>query len=123
MAINLVKKAQIKVQVQVKALLFNKTHTKVANKYFNYSNVFSAENIAKLPKNFGINDHAIKLKKNKQPYFGLIYSLEPIELKMLITYIKTNLANSFIRFSKSSARVPIPFNQKRDRNLWLCVYY
>ena len=40
--------------------------------------------------------HAIELEKGKQPSFGLIYSLRPVELEILKTYIKTNLANSFI---------------------------
>ena len=56
-----------------------------------------------------MNKHTIKQKKDKQSSFGLIYSLGPIELKTLKTYIKTNLANSFIRLFKSSTGVPIFF--------------
>ena len=43
-----------------------------------------------------MNDHAIKREKGKQPFFDLIYTLEPIELKILKTYIKINLINGFI---------------------------
>ena len=58
------------------------------------------KNAAKLPENTGINKHAIKLKKNKQSLFEPIYSLTPIELETLKTYIETNLANGFIWLSK-----------------------
>ena len=38
----------------------------------------------------------MKLEKNKQPSFRLIYNIKPIELKMLKIYIKIHLANNFI---------------------------
>ena len=137
MAMDSDKKAQIKAQietqieaqsraqsgVQVGALLFNEALTKILAEYSNYSNVFLAENTAELPENTGINKHAIKLKKGKQPPFGPIYKLGPIELEILKTYIKTNLANSFIRSSKSPTRVSIFFDQKPDRSLYFCMDY
>ena len=49
--------------------------------YSNYSNAFWVKNIAELPENTRMNKHAIKLKKDKQPSFGPIYSLAPVELK------------------------------------------
>ena len=70
-----------------------------------------------------MNEHAIKLTKSKQPLFGPIYSLGPIELETLKTYIKTNLANSFIRFFKFPIEAPILFNWKPNRSLCLCVDY
>ena len=54
-----------KKQAQVRALLFDKTPTEVPAEYFDYSNVFSAENAAELPENTGINEHAIKQKDGK----------------------------------------------------------
>ena len=42
---------------------------------------------------------------------------------MLKTYIETNLANGFIRPSKSLAGAPILFIRKKDGSLWLCVDY
>ena len=78
----------------------NEAFTEILAKYFNYSNVFSAENKAKFLENTGINEHAIKLEEGKQPLFGPIYSLGSVELETLKTYIKTNLANGFIRPSK-----------------------
>ena len=54
-----------KKQTQVGALLFDKALTEVSAEYSDYSDVFSAENVAELPENTGINEHAIKLKKSK----------------------------------------------------------
>ena len=110
-------------QAQIGALLFDKAPTKVPAKYFNYSNVFSAENTAELPDNTGMNEHAIKLEEGKQPSFGPIYSLEPVELEALKIYIKTNLANGFIRLSKSPTGAPILFHRKRDESFRLCIDY
>ena len=81
------------------------------------------ENAAELPENTGINEYAIKLEKGKQPPFGPIYSLGPVELETLKIYIETNLANGFIRPSKSPTGAPILFYQKPDGNLRLCVDY
>ena len=81
------------------------------------------ENAAELPENTGMNEHAIKLEEGKQPAFGLIYSLGPMELKTLKNYIKTNLANGFIRPSKSPAGASILFDQKPDGSLRLYVNY
>ena len=64
--------------------------------YSNYSNVFLAENAAELSENTGVNEHAIELGESKQPPFKPIYSLGPVELEILKTYIETNLANNFI---------------------------
>ena len=91
--------------------------------YSNYSNVFLAENATELPKNTGMNEHAIKLEKDKQPLFGPIYSLNPVKLEMLKTYIKTNLANGFIRPSKFPTGAPILFDWKSDRSPHFCVDY
>ena len=70
-----------------------------------------------------MNDHAIKLEEGKQPLFSPIYSLELVELETLKTYIKTNLANGFIRPFKSPAKAPILFNRKPDGSFRLCVDY
>ena len=110
-------------QAQVGALLFNKALTKVLAEYSDYSNVFLAEYAAELPKNTGMNKHAIELEEGKQPLLGLIYSLGPIELETLKTYIKINLANGFIRPSKSLVGAPILFDRKSDGSLRLCVDY
>ena len=105
------------------ALIFNKAPTEVLAEYSDYSNVFSAENVAELPEHIGMNDHAIKLEKSKQPPFDPIYSLRPVKLETLKTYIETNLANGFILPSKSSVGAPILFDKKPDRSFRLCVDY
>ena len=78
---------------------------------------------AELPENTGMNKNIIKLEKDKQPHFGSIYSLGLVELKTLKTYIKTIMANGFIRPSKSPVRAPILFDQKPDGSLRFCVNY
>ena len=70
-----------------------------------------------------MNKYTIKLENDKQPLFRPIYSLGPIELKILKTYIKTNLANGFIQPSKFSVGMPILFNKKLDGSLEFCVDY
>ena len=77
----------------------------------------------KLPKNTGINKHAIELYNGKQPLYRPIYSLEPIELETLKTYIKTHLKTGFIWPSKSPAGASILFNKKPDSSLRLCINY
>ena len=81
------------------------------------------ENAAELLKNTGMNKHAIDLEKSKQLLFGPIYSLSPVKLETLKTYIETNLANGFIRPFKSLAGAPILFDKKPDGILRLCVDY
>ena len=76
-----------------------------------------------LPERTGINEHAIELKDSKEPPYGPIYSLGPVELKTLKTYIKTNLVNGFIRPLKSPAGAPILFLHKLNGSLWLFVDY
>ena len=70
-----------------------------------------------------MNKNTIELKKDKQPPFGSIYSLEPVKLETLKTYIKINLVNGFIWPSKSLAKVSILFDRKPDENLHFCVDY
>ena len=76
-----------------------------------------------LPENTGMNEHAIKLEESKQLPFGLIYNLGPVMLETFKTYIKTNLANSFIRPFKSPAGASILFDRKPDGSLRLCIDY
>ena len=46
-----------------------------------------------------------------------------MELEILKTYIENNLANGFIRPSKSPAGASILFDKKPDGSLRLCVDY
>ena len=63
------------------------------------------------------------MEDGKQPPYRPIYSLGPVELEILKTYIKTHLKTGFIRPSKSPADAPIFFDKKPDNNLHLCVDY
>ena len=109
--------AQIAASKQDKAL------TKVPSKYADYADVFSFNLVMELPKNTGINKHAIELRDDKQPPYRPIYSLELVKLKTLKTYIKTHLKTGFIQPFKSPAGASILFNKKPDGNHWLCVNY
>ena len=102
--------AQYETKIKIRALLFNETPKAILTKYSDYSNVFSVEYIMELSKYTSINNHTIKLEKDKLPHFRPIYSLDLVELKMLKTYIKTNLANNFIQSSKFLTGIPIFFN-------------
>ena len=76
-----------------------------------------------LPEHTKINIHAIDPEKSKQPLYGPIYSLGPMELEILKTYIEINLANCFICHLKSPASTLILIDKKPDRSFWLCVDY
>ena len=110
-------------RAQIAALVTNKASTSIPNEYSDFADVFSPELALELPEHTSINDHAIELVDDRQPHYGPIYSLGPVELETLKTYIKTNLKNGFIRPSKSSAGAPILFDKKPDGSLWLCVDY
>ena len=123
------RKTQIKAQsrtqngVQVGRVIFDKACTEILAEYSDYSNFFSVENAAKLLEKTEINANTIKQEKSKQLFFGPIYSLSSIELEMLKTFIKTNLANGFICLFKSPAQAPILFNKKSNGSFRLCINY
>ena len=108
---------------QISGLIVKEATTKISAKYLDFADIFSPNLAFKLPEYTGINDHAIKLVDCQQPPYRRIYSLGPIELGILKAYIKTNLANEFIRPSKSPTSVPILFDQKSDSFFRLCVDY
>ena len=95
----------------------------VLAEYSDFADVFSTESAKVLPEWTGINEHAIGLEKGKQPPYGTIYSLGPVELETLKTYIKTNLVNGFIWPSKSPARALILFVRKPNGSRRLCIDY
>ena len=70
-----------------------------------------------------INNHAIELIDKQQPPYEPIYSLKPIELEILKIYIKTNLANGFMRHFKSLVGASIFFYEKPNGSFRLCVDY
>ena len=76
-----------------------------------------------LPERNELNKHAINLEDSKQPSYGLIYSLNLLELETLKTYIKTYLKTGFIWSFKSLANASILFDKKPDGSFRLFVNY
>ena len=97
--------------------------TGILAEYSNFSNVFFSDSTAELPEYTRINDHSINLLNNKQLLYSMIYSLKPVELEILKTYIKVNLASNFIKLPKFSASALILFVRKKDSNLRLYINY
>lgn len=95
----------------------------ILTEYLNYVDIFSKELVTKLFKRFNINKHLISLEPSKQPPYAQIYSLKPVELEILKTYIKTTLSNGFIRLSKSPVAALILFVQKLDSSFRLYADY
>ena len=110
-------------KVQVATLIADEAPVAILAEYSDFENMFSKESAAILPEHTEINTHAIDLEERKQPPYGPIYSLGPVELETLKTYIETNLANGFICLSKSPAGAPILFDKKPNGSLRLCVDY
>ena len=104
------------------AFLLNK-EVKIPDEYSDFTDVFSKEKALVLLERNELNEHAIDLEDGKQPPYGPIYSLGPVELETLKTYIETHLKTGFIRPSKSPAGAPILFDKKPDGSLRLCVDY
>lgn len=117
----------IKVQpdwkVQIAALIIDKAPVTISAEYLHFKDIFLKKSATVLLEHTEINIHAINLEDSKQPLYGSIYSLESVKLKTLKSYIKTNLANSFICLSKSPASALILFNKKLYGNFWLYIDY
>ena len=118
---NLVSGIYLDRKAQIASLLIEKV--KILDKYSDFTDVFSEEKTLVLPERTELNEHAINLEDGKQPPYGPIYSLGPVELETLKTYIETHLKTGFIRPSKSPAGAPILFDKKPDGSLRLCVDY
>ena len=108
-------------KAQIAHLKVDEAFTKVLSKYTDFADVFSSKLVVKLPKYIKINNYTIKLVDDQQFLYNPIYSLNLMKLKTLKTYIKYNLANSFIRHSKSLVGVFIFFDKKPNITLRLCV--
>ena len=95
----------------------------ILSRYTDYTNVFFPDSATELSKYTNINNCLINLINDKQPLYDPIYSLRLVELKTLKTYMETNLANGFIKFSKLLTGASILFICKKDGSLRLCVNY
>lgn len=84
------------------------------SQYADYTNTFLSNSIIEFSKQTNINNHLIDLINNKQLSYSLIYSLKPVKLKTLKTYIKVNLPHNFIELSKLFADILILFICKNN---------
>jgi hypothetical protein len=90
--------------------------------YKDYTDVFSKTEAGKLP-DFTRVMHSINIEERKIVFFGFIYPLSAVELRVLREYLKFNLIKRWIQKSRSPARAPILFTPKKDGILRLCVDY
>ena len=104
------------------AFLLNKK-VNIPDKYSDFANVFLEKKALVLSKRTKLNEHAIDLESDKQPSYGLIYSLGLVELEILKIYIKTHLKTGFICPSKSLTNALILFDKKPNGNLRLYIDY
>ena len=81
-------------EAQIASLLTEEV--KIPDEYSDFTDVFSEEKALVLPERTELNEHAIDLEDGKQPPYGPIYSLGPVELETLKTYIETHLKTGFI---------------------------
>ena len=108
---------------QVSGYIAEEASMKVPAKYSDFADIFSPDLVSELPEHTGINNHVIELVDGRQPPYKPIYDLGPVELETLKAYIETNLANGFIKPSKSPAATLILFDRKSDGSLQLYVDY
>ena len=108
---------------QIALLKAEEAPVTVPAEYSDSIDVFSEKLAAVLPEHTEINTYAIELEEGKQPLYRLIYSLDPVELEILKTYIETHLKTGFIQPSKSLIGTLILFNKKPDGSLHLCIDY
>lgn len=76
-------------RVQLASLFANNTFITVLSKYADFAVVKHSEYIK-------INNYLINLVDGQQSLYGSIYSLRPVQLETLKTYIETNLVYGFI---------------------------
>lgn len=108
---------------QIASLKADEAHIAFPSGYTDVADVFIPDLAAKVPEHTGMKDHAINPIIGKQPSYGPIYNLRPMELEILKIYVKTNLANGFIRSFKSPANIFILFIWKLDSSLHFYVDY
>ena len=109
-------------QVQLETLDESLEEPTIPKAYKDLTNIYSPSNANFLPPHRD-KDHAIELEPGKTLPFGPLYNLSEYQLKTLRGYVDKNLANGFIRPSKSSAGVLVLFTPKPDGTLRLYVDY
>jgi len=92
----------------------------VPPEYCDYADVFSKAKASELPLHCNY-DLKIDLEEGTSPPLGTLYSLSPVELSALQTFIDKNLNTGFIRPTTSSHAAPVLFVKKKDSSLRLCI--
>ena len=96
---------------------------KISAEYSDFLDIYSLDSAAELLEHIRINDYPINLLEDNQLLYCPIYSLRPIELEALKSYIKANLASGFISSSKSPSYTLILFVWKKYGSLHLIIDY
>ena len=117
-SLNLAPRIYLDRKAQIASLLTEEI--KILDKYSDFTNVLSEKKALEFLERTKLNEYTINLKDGKQPSYGLIYSLGPVKLKILKTYIKTYLKIGFIQPFKSPTDALILFNKKLDSSF--CPY-
>lgn len=108
-------------KAQIISLKADKALTTIPFEYAYFANIFSLDLVAELSEHIKINVHTNELINSQQLLYGSIYSLRPVELETLKTYIETNLANGCIKPFKSSADALILFAGKLNGSFYLYI--
>ena len=96
----------------------------VPAEYLGFVNVFLDKLANILSKQIRANEHAIKLKQGKQSPYWPLYNLgSVVKFETLKFYVETNLANGFIKASKSPVGALILFVCNFNSSFYLCVDY
>lgn len=110
-------------KAQIGSLKADETLPSVTCKYVDFVNIYSKNLAIKLSKYTRINSYAIKLVESQQTPYRSSYSLGLVKLKILKSYIETNLATSFIRRFKFLASASILFIKKPNNSSQLFGNY
>ena len=93
-ALNLTPGIHLDRAAQIASLLAEEV--RIPDEYSDFADVFLAKKALVLQERTKLNEHTIDLEDGKQPPYGPIYSLGPMELETLKTYIETYLKTGFI---------------------------
>ena len=91
--------------------------------YHKFLDVFSKDDVDKLPPLRPGVDHKIKMEPGTQAPSGPLYSMSREELEVLKKYLTENLNKGFIQASSSPAATPVLFVKKPGGGLCFCVDY
>ena len=92
----------------------------VPPEYRDYTDVFSKVKASELPPHRDY-DLKIDLEEGTSLPLGTLYSLSPVKLSALRTFIDENLGTRFICPTASSHATLVLFVKKKDSSLWLCI--